>query len=1602
MSRPQDYLKNANTLTIDEYLKGSPILSTSDYLKYGYEQLVPKLPEVRQDSTIDTALNWLTQGVLGATEMASFGLINPGENLAPEDTGESIARGIGNLAGLAVGPLKVGGALAGRAARIAEPGLAGLMGPKAGKIGANLIRHAGSLGAAEGMVAAGKGEDIGKAATAGALMGATFGVTQLINPANKIVGQLARQFGGRALMAVTGQVEYEKALQQPNIAQTVWHEILNTWFLRNGISLEEVATGKFKDPKKKAMVDAVTDATNHHNAATEERWRAEQYKIADLGKKEVQDIDIKDVYIDEAKLEPKAVSEYEESLSVNPKLNQVEVKWDPTLGKYVSENNNKLAAYINLAFAVKQMDPSDTSPVKLRMTVAIGKSGAPPKLATPAQIALKFLSGAYGDKLTSPLIDEARAKGEDSLRYVIVDAKKLGKEGGHPGGAVRVLPSTGRGEISLGPHQFLVQVDTNGKPKIVAGGSLMSKYLRREMPAEGLPTGQKYRVGQVVEWKQWFTKGADKGAAKLSSRTQKAQILGVSEVNTKDGVKFLYKMSGRGWGREAFEEDIITKPTVETVKERIPTAPERSEDLRLRDEIDSLQAKLESLRPGDVTEADVRKQIELKQSEAKAKGLERIPEQDMLGSLGPKFKTASGMKFDISQVEKQAAKVIGDLRKFPLMDAPAEYVKGVSQELARLDVPMDVKRFLKNIGAVGDDGKLYLYKMREVDQALETLNSLPGGKERLAFMVDIMLKVNNRIVPTSPSSMFLLPDLKKDQAFIEQPLRKKVQAYWELAKKEAAEDPMGGTALQRMLTITKLRGAMDFRYAALEIEEKTGIPLYTIHQHLAQSRAAKDVEQGYYEEKLLPFVRTDPKTQVAIREYYLSRYMETDAWIDVYKNRLDDNGRKLVDTLNEVFKEMEPDIIAYRFKVWYDQNFMPRTMGIYKKGGKVFKNENNPEVQALLNQGVAAFRMNPFDGGAAFKQWIELARSPQYRLGLVESGNYLPLEILGVKPGSLERNNMLWHIDAAGRGRFLSRGDIRGKDQDTAIEQFGHDKNLILSVKNYVSQVLNVKHLDEGLQALNDIVEAFPEMSKARRRGFLRSTPESRAFTTEEYLKLYAMRLKGYPVKLSMFETALKDVQLMFFRSLVVRPILWMRNLAQSITNYPSKKFLDPRFTKFKFEKLPDHVKEWLTTRGVDDSNAFSHAFLELETSLRVQKIPILGKIWDFAGKFGQNYAKTDTWNRKFVYTTTWFRAKYYMDAYREGRIDYEKLRNALDLDKLRPREVLEIKDAITKGNTDEGAFQLAKWMTDNSQWKYSRYERGLDEMTGGGESLSNLFTWSKSMFQHVAVMGNRFMEAAKNYKYAEDPYAKRAYTRQMLHSSADVAGIMIAGAVTNSIYEALTVGHMGKYSPYGADMFTWQFGGVTGSVLTEITQKTSNLVSAFDGTEQERKRAIDDWIKMADKIGVRQMMPFMKQTLAVIESLTSRSFISPLYTLQSKFSSGYWRGLEKVDRTFLEGVTHAIFATDPNKSEDVRRYTYMKLQELKDRSYSSTGVQKEWYDLQVKRYEYLNDLFMRYQPYDVFRQAAETEAKRQTTSSIENYRSGRYSEMKKRYRNGQ
>jgi len=231
-----------------------------------------------------------------------------------------------------------------------------------------------------------------------------------------------------------------------------------------------------------------------------------------------------------------------------------------------------------------------------------------------------------------------------------------------------------------------------------------------------------------------------------------------------------------------------------------------------------------------------------------------------------------------------------------------------------------------------------------------------------------------------------------------------------------------------------------------------------------------------------------------------------------------------------------------------------------------------------------------------------------------------------------------------------------------------------------------------------------------------------------------------------------------------------------------------------------------------------------------------------------------------------------------------------------------------------------------------------------------------------------------------------------MVDNAGTIAGVMIAGYVGQAILNTVSLSHEAKFSSYGVDMFTWEFGGVTVSILKDFSDGLARVVSSVDGTPQEQQGAINDVVKMLDNMAIRQLVPFAKQALSVVESVTGRSYISPIYEAFTKVASGVSAQQTKVQRTFIESLIHGILTTDPNKSKDVREWTYKKMIQLQvDAMSEKNPVYQKWFQARYEHFKYLNDLFMRYEPIEVYENFEKRRMERDKKEGEEYYDKMRY-----------
>ena len=692
--------------------------------------------------------------------------------------------------------------------------------------------------------------------------------------------------------------------------------------------------------------------------------------------------------------------------------------------------------------------------------------------------------------------------------------------------------------------------------------------------------------------------------------------------------------------------------------------------------------------------------------------------------------------------------------------------------------------------------------------------------------------------------------------------------------------------------------------------------------------------------------------------------------------RLNPQQRQSVELINGLMEKLSPLVREQRFMLWYESYIDVRNKYpgrnkdfLFSKTKQIYTTQ--AELGELLLRGARIAEKSLARGGdnkKALNAWLE---GEANMLGLIEAGNYLP----GVLSGKFDPK---MHSELAQRMDSLSLTHLKSRGKEYHVEEpkklqdfleeafFAEPLNVI--IHNYTRDIVNGAYLKAPLQKMDKllgILNVDGHLSAAKR------SPFGKEYSFMDMMRLYTHRVRGLPIKVGAIMKIVKMTQSVFFRSLVLRPRLWLRNLFQQFVTNPARKAtLDPKYALKRLKSLP-YDQQMRYARQVSQFESFARDWMMWDETQWLRKVPFIGRGVKIAEKVGKIYAHTDEINRGTVYAKVFLRGLDKMHEWAGGektKKSWNKLMAQLNVHNIDEEiQRAQIKSLIAKGDYTESAARLGEFMATNSQWVYKRSGKSIWEMTGGGESFTNLITWSKGIGQRAGMI----------FKNLGEGFERR--DRRMIGAAgAELGGLMLSGYIAGEILAQLTVSHKKKYSDYGFDAFAWEFGGVGLDLVRGFTENIGNLVTSYDDPPEVRKKAFEEFAKYIDNIWIRQLLPFAKMGLGMAEAVTSQSYISPIYNLI------YKKGIMKVDRTLYEGIAHAFFASDPNKGKAVRDWAGKALQEWERKMRHATNpVSKAYATAKYKRYKYFDDLFSRYQPIEVYKYYEER-AERQASEEFD------------------
>ena len=901
----------------------------------------------------------------------------------------------------------------------------------------------------------------------------------------------------------------------------------------------------------------------------------------------------------------------------------------------------------------------------------------------------------------------------------------------------------------------------------------------------------------------------------------------------------------------------------------------------------------------------------------------------------------------VKKFEATARQGIKVIKMFPGKKLPDELQLAVNEkvielfpQLIRGEREMGIEPFFRAAGVKLVKGKATYGDLFDIQKMIDTVAKAPYGME-----LSVLLKGFKERHELPPDVMELKVKEKEMQQFVKDTqdyLLKQRQSDMSAAKKK------GGAVLTRLMNPGYWKLWWDVRKWAGWAERRTGLPLKGVVEKL-------DTFEGVVRQRLYEYMKPFGKFKgfskedfAAVENYYTRMYAHyKDPKVKLIpKESLKPIIQEYITSLDTHTSMLRPLVQLIRFR-GFEKSFY-ESKGDFKKTLPIYQNQK--DMKGLLLRGLSISRER---GDKGLFEWFGTEAK---NLGAVEAGNYLP----GIITGS---HNVKQHMEWARFINSLSKSHLKSRTDTFRVEstegvrklfadQF-YESPMNVRIYNYTRQVLNSMYLERPLNALNELVRDFkPYFEGAKgRAGF------KKEMSMEDFMLLYAHRIRGLPVKPGGLAKAARVVQSLFFRALVVKPYLWLRNVFQRIVTMPHKEImLDKEYwkKKYRFKRMPEEIKKRFNEE-VSQFESFERDWLLYEETALMKEWKFGGWWIRMAEKVGRIYPLSDLSNRQSVFSKVFHRSKNFIEAYQRGEIPFKELRARLGIDKVdEPLERLKWLDLINKGEVDNASFRIGKWMSHNSQWIYRRTGKSLYEMTAEGESFTNLLTWSKGISQRLYGIKNNLYEGFERGG-VKDPMFQAA--------GKEAIGLMLAGGIASEILMHVSVGHGKKYRDYAFDAPIWEIGGVSFGLIKDFTERMGELVTAIDATPQERQRAWEDMLKYVDNIFIRQLIPFSKQMLAAIESITGRAYMQPFYNYITK------KGYTKVDRTFLEGLSHALLAIDPNKGADLRKHTGVLKHKWYDRMVKEKNpALKAFFKSMYERYDYLSNLYQRYEPIEIYK----------------------------------
>ncbi|MBA7500271.1 hypothetical protein ES704_03026 [subsurface metagenome] len=524
-----------------------------------------------------------------------------------------------------------------------------------------------------------------------------------------------------------------------------------------------------------------------------------------------------------------------------------------------------------------------------------------------------------------------------------------------------------------------------------------------------------------------------------------------------------------------------------------------------------------------------------------------------------------------------------------------------------------------------------------------------------------------------------------------------------------------------------------------------------------------------------------------------------------------------------------------------------------------------------------------------FDDLVEYMKTQEF--GIIKSG-YSPLQVISPKVRLDEPRPTTF-----GKGYIKHRTDIEYKEQD---------KNILQRLFSYKKQMDNLVSMYPKVKALITLTDKNLDKFENPNR-------------VKNVIELFLKELKGYSRPEGLVERTLNRAYSQSIQVIIMpSPVLSGRNLLQN--------------PAFAFDKtiLIDPRNKNLTADEVEYLNTYVSQMevMKADWFLTGEK-PYFGKVGEaligLINKIGL-YPRSDQANRIWAF---WGKINQVKRAF-DKDISLSKQIEEAKFSDMESSERIMALEILAKDGKEAMAKYIAKVYTDDTNFRYARYERSPAEM-GKHKWFTNLMLFPRSYWELLLKHGNKL----KTGTIKEQGRAFKVLTN-----------IIVGGLIVGAAYKKATGRRENPYNPLV--LLAYEPGGLAIGIVEAATDVYANTIMALSGDERAMAALTTAIPKMAD-----MFIPFFSYTIRGYEAMTDkknvdrealrkiRELLDKEYKVRGKAYIIERNAIEKW-QYFLSGAGIDVAIKEREKEEkEKKKITFKKPEILKRPSILKVGKPK-------------------------------------------------------------